>query len=122
MVPALGLGADQHQLEPALPDDAAAEAFEHRAAVAAIGRIGFRAAGLAAIGVGGVLAQAHEVQHVDRARAVVVPELRENLLGRIDVAHARSLLFYGRDPSSGPPEAELRPANAASPNHALTSA
>src|SRR5262249_35528263 len=47
MVPALLLGTDQHQLESALPDDAAAEALEHRAALAAIGRIGFRAARLA---------------------------------------------------------------------------
>ena len=50
MVPALGLGTNQHQLEPALPDDASAEPLEHRAALAAIGRIGFRAARLAAIG------------------------------------------------------------------------
>src|SRR6187402_1389740 len=101
MVPALLLRADQHQLEPALPDDAAAEALEHRAAVAAIGRIGFRAASLAAVRIGGVLAQAYQVEHVDRARAVVVPELRENLLGRIDMAHACSLLPYGCDPNSG---------------------
>src|SRR5213079_3255442 len=53
MVPALGLGSDQHQFEPALPDDFAAEPLEHRPAFPAIGRIGFRAAGLAAIGIGG---------------------------------------------------------------------
>ncbi len=40
VIPALLLRADQHQLEPALPDDAAAEALEHRAAFAPIGRIG----------------------------------------------------------------------------------
>src|SRR5581483_4127146 len=43
MVPALVLGTDQHQLEPALPDDPAAEAGEHRTRLPAIGRIGLPA-------------------------------------------------------------------------------
>src|SRR5690348_7611424 len=88
MVPAFLLRADQHQLEPALPDDAAAEALEHRAAVTAIGRIGLETARLAAVGIGRILAQAHEVEHVDRPGPVALPEFCEDLLGRIDMAHA----------------------------------
>src|SRR5437667_10692901 len=53
MVPALGLGADQHQFELALPHDPPAELLEHRPAFPAIGGIGFRAAGLSAIGISG---------------------------------------------------------------------
>src|ERR1700726_1269311 len=43
MMPAFLLRPDQHQFELALPNDAAAEPFEHRTAFPAIGRIGFRA-------------------------------------------------------------------------------
>src|SRR5437867_8300076 len=87
-IPALRLGPDQHQFEPALPDDAAAEPFEHRAAFAPIGRIGFRARRLAAVGIGGLRAQANQIEHVDRTRPVIGPKLRKHFLGRIDVAHA----------------------------------
>ena len=80
-------GPDQHQFEPALPDDAAAEPFEHRAAFAPIGRVGFRAGRLAAVGIGGLRAQADQIEHVDGPRPVIGPELREYFLGRIDVAH-----------------------------------
>ena len=86
-------GPDQHQFEPALPDDPAAEPFEHRPAFPAIGRIGFRAGRLAAVGIGGLRAQPDQIEHVDRARPVIGPELRENFLGRIDVAHAASFLL-----------------------------
>ena len=43
------------------------------------------------IGIGGLFAQPHQVEHVDRARAVIVPKQRKNFLGRIDVAHVFSL-------------------------------
>ena len=87
VVPALRLGPDQHQFEAALPDDAAAEPLEHRAAFPAIGRIGFRARRLAAVGIGGLRPQPDQIEHVDRTRPVIGPELREDFLGRIDVAH-----------------------------------
>ena len=90
--------ADQHQFEPALPDDAPAEPLEHRAAFAAISRIGLRAGGLAAVGIGGLRPQADEVEHVDRAWPVIVPELRKNFLGWIDMSHAMLPVFYVRDP------------------------
>src|ERR1700730_14545833 len=40
MVPTLFRRPDQHQFEPALPHDPAAQPFEHRPAFPAIGRIG----------------------------------------------------------------------------------
>ena len=88
VIPALRLGPDQHQFEPALPDDAAAEPFEHRAAFAPIGRVGLRPRRLAAVGIGGLRAQANQVEHVDGPRPVIGPELCEHFPGRIDVAHA----------------------------------
>ena len=87
MVPALLLRADQHQFEPPLPDDPPAQPFEHRPAFPAIGRIGFRTGGLAAIGIGRLIAQPDQIEHVNRARPVIGPKLREYFLGRIDVAH-----------------------------------
>src|SRR5229473_6863806 len=47
VVPALLLRPDQHQFEPALPDDPATEPFEHRPAFSPIGRVGFPAGRLA---------------------------------------------------------------------------
>src|SRR5215467_8183983 len=91
MVPALVLATDQHQFEPALPDDAAAEPLEHRPAFAAISRVGFGAGGFAPVRIGGLLPQAHQVEHVDRTRAITLPELREYVPGWIDMAHAGSL-------------------------------
>src|SRR5713226_5150708 len=105
VVPAFLRRAYQHQFEPALPHDAAAEAFEHRSAFPAIGRIGFGAGRLAAIGIGRLLAQPDQIEHVDRTRAVIGAELRENFLGWIDVAHAYSPVFCfdafsSREPAS----------------------
>src|SRR5262245_39761717 len=74
VVPALRLRTDQHQFETALPDDLAAEPLEHRRALPAIGRIGFRAARLAAVGIGSLLPQPHQVEHMDRTRPVILPE------------------------------------------------
>jgi hypothetical protein len=90
VIPAIFLRPDQHQFEPALPDDLTAEPFEHRAAFVAIGGIGFRAGGLAAVGLGGLVAQPDQIEHMDRSRPIVGLELREDFLGRIDVAHAGS--------------------------------
>src|ERR1700674_3609159 len=57
-VPVLArLGPDQHQLEGALPYDAAADALEYRRAVAAIGGVGLGARRGAAVGIGGALAE-----------------------------------------------------------------
>src|ERR1700754_54436 len=88
MGPALLLRADQHQFETALPDDLAAQPLEHRCTLTAIGRIGFRAARLAAIGISSLFPQPHQIEHVDRPWPVILPELREYLLGRIDMAHS----------------------------------
>ena len=67
---------------------APAKPLEHRAALAAISRIGLGTRGLAAVGIGGLRAQAHQIEHVDRTRPVVGPELRKDFPGRIDMAHA----------------------------------
>src|SRR5262245_51400338 len=88
VVPAFLRRADQHQLEPSLPDDPPAEPFEHRPALAAISRIGFRPGCLASIRIGGLHAQPYQVEHVNRAFAIVLAELSEYFLGRIDMAHA----------------------------------
>ena len=87
MVPALVRRSDQHQLETALPDDPAAQPLEHRTAFPAIGRIGFRAGRLTAVGIGRLLSQPDQIQHVNGTWAIIGPELREDFLGRIDVAH-----------------------------------
>ena len=92
VVPALLCRPDQHQLEPPLPDDPATQPLEHRPAFPAIGGIGFRPRRLAAIGIGRLLAQPDQIEHVDRPGPVIGLELRENFLGRIDVAHAASSL------------------------------
>src|SRR5262245_29594052 len=91
MVPAFLLRANQHQFETALPDDAAAEPFEHRAAFAPIGRVGVRASRLAAVGIGGLGAQPDQIEHVDGPRTVIGAELREDFLGRIDMPHGGTL-------------------------------
>src|SRR4029078_4052457 len=51
MIPALVLRADQHSFEWTLADDLATKPREHRAALAAIGGIGFRACRRAAVGI-----------------------------------------------------------------------
>jgi hypothetical protein len=94
VVPAFLRGADQHQFEPALPDDASAQPFEHRSAFPSIGRISFGAGCLAAIGIGRVFPQTYQIEHVDRPWPIIGPELRENFLGRIDVAHAALLVTF----------------------------
>ena len=83
-------GSDQHKLEGPAPDDAPAEAREHRPALAPIGRVSFRAGRLAAVGIGRAFPQAHEIEHIDRAGPVVGAKFGEGFLGGIDVAgHAR---------------------------------
>jgi hypothetical protein len=52
VIPAFFRRADQHQFETALPRDLAAEAREHRAAFAAVGSIGLRAAGRSPVRIG----------------------------------------------------------------------
>jgi hypothetical protein len=87
VIPAFLHWADQHQFEAPLPDDPAAQPFKHRPAFPAISRIGLRAGRLAAVRIGRLLPQPHQIEHVDRAWPVVGPKLREYFLGRIDVAH-----------------------------------
>src|SRR6267142_997397 len=94
-IPALFGRPHQHQLDPPLPDNLSAEPLEHRAALPAIRRIGLRAGCLAAIGIGRLLAEPDQIEHVDGPGPVIGPELREDFPGRIDVAHAISSLKTG---------------------------
>src|SRR4051794_15349158 len=71
VVPALLSWPDEHQFEPALPDHLATEAHEHWSAVAAIGRIGFRARRGPSVRVGGTVEQPDQIEHVDRSGAIV---------------------------------------------------
>ena len=63
-----------------------AEAQKHRPALAPVGRIGLGPGRRAAIRIVGALAQPHEIEHVDRARALVGAEGGEGLFCRIDMA------------------------------------
>src|SRR5262249_13134706 len=96
VVPPLLRWSNQHQFESALPHNPSSEPLENRPALAPICRIGLCSARLAAIGIGSLLAQPHQVQHVDRARPIVLPELREHVLGRIDMAHELSYSLVAR--------------------------
>src|SRR5258708_19611816 len=86
VIPALVRWADQHQLKPALPYDPAAEPSKHRPAVAAVSRIGFRAAGASPVRIGGAIVEPHQIEHVDGAFAMIVAKLCEDFLRRIDMA------------------------------------
>src|SRR5260370_24363162 len=89
VIPALLLRPDQHQFEPALPDDPAAQPRKHRPALSSISRISFRAARLAAVGIASLLPQPHQIEHVDRAFATDLTELRQDLPGPLNLTHAR---------------------------------
>src|ERR1019366_10186048 len=85
MIPALVGWSYQHQFEPALPDHLAAKTDKYRAAVAAIGRIGFRAGRGPPVRISGAVEQPDQIEHVDRPFAIVVSKLGEHFLCRIDM-------------------------------------
>src|SRR5262249_42981749 len=85
LVPRLLTRSNQHQLESAAPDDAAAKPCENGMAVAPIGGIGFRAGGFASIRIGGLVAEADEIEHMDRAGPIVGAEGCKGFLCRVDM-------------------------------------
>src|SRR5262245_42189844 len=61
-------------------------------ALAPIGGVGFSARGFAPIRIGGLLAEAYEIEHMDRPEPIVRAEGCKSLLGRVDMAGHAVLL------------------------------
>src|SRR5262245_17626531 len=92
LVPLLLDGSDEHQLKSASPDDATAEAREDGMALAPVAGIGFGARGFAPIRIGGLVAEAYEIEHMDRPGPIVRAEGCKSLLSRVDMAGHAVLL------------------------------
>src|SRR5262245_2662996 len=61
-------------------------------ALAPIGGVGFSARGFAPIRIGGLRAEAYEIEHMDRPEPIVRAEGCKSLLGRVDMAGHAVLL------------------------------
>jgi hypothetical protein len=72
--------------ELALPNNPAADAGEYWPALTTIGGIGVSAGGLLPIWIACLVAQSHEVEHVDRTFPVVPTKFSEGLFCWIDVS------------------------------------
>src|SRR5689334_25419206 len=102
MVPAFVGWPDQRQLESTHPGNAAAEPGEHRSAIAPVSCVGFGTGRRPSVRIGGSFAQADQIEHVDGPSAVVVAELGEYFLGRIDVTCHRDCLTSPNSNTSSP--------------------
>src|SRR6266404_6018445 len=70
MVPTLFRRTDQHQFEPSLPDDPAAQPLEYRPAFPAVGRICFGAGRLATVGIGRLPPQPRSEEHTSELQSL----------------------------------------------------
>src|SRR5262249_45338894 len=93
LVPRLRNGSDEHQFEAAAPDDAPTEPCEDGKAFPPIGGIGLRTRDFAPIRIGGLVAKADEIEHMDRAGPLVRSEGCKSFLSRVDMAAHGCTLF-----------------------------